>query len=78
MSRGSKGSAAAVERGLPNHYTCLLQGFNKLAAKDLILKIVMETTNLSADGRNKTVETLFCSASLTAGLHSHLKISLSF
>ena len=32
----------------------------------------METTNLSADGQKKAVETLLCSASLTAGLHSHL------
>ena len=33
----------------------------------------METTNLSAGGQKKTVETLLCSASLTAGLHSYLK-----
>ena len=33
----------------------------------------METTNLSADGQKRTVETLLCSASLTAGSHSHLK-----
>ena len=33
----------------------------------------METTNLSADGQKRTVETLFCSAGLTAGSHSHLK-----
>ena len=33
----------------------------------------METTNLSADGQKRTVETLSCSAGLTAGSHSHLK-----
>ena len=56
-----------------NNFFSLFQEFDKLVAKKLILKIVMETSNLSADGQKRTVETLLCSTSLTAGLHSHLK-----